>query len=226
MHRLVFTLINCLISAIAIGQQKPEKSFQLFGGFQDNCGDNVVFDKSPNWYGVYSTSQGEFLRKVEVEKAEANQQEDKLIFMLGTTEQLEEKGVSQLGKDYFQQSHIYYPGQTTSIYTTQGIPLEMKVTGNVKSINYCPEIEDLKYIISTNGVDPKEQNLYPSIEYQGECGLVSIAWFGDVDQDNKPDILLSTSSTKGSQFNLYLSSMSGETEILGHIPPFTYENCY
>lgn len=216
---------------------------QLFGEIVENCGDNKSIDRSLNWYGVYFTEgKGEFIKKIDPRILDVSEREKMYAtsgkydkngrswFYLGINKILEEKEVSFLGGDYTKQHYILYPGESHTIYLkgqSTSPPLKIFATGNVIDIAYCPIIENygVKITSSIQNSKSTRQELYKDIQDKGECGLVEIKWFGDLDDDDKVDFLLATSSTQGTEISLFLSGSARNGNYVNYVDNFHFGNC-
>ncbi len=224
--------------------------YQILSETGNNCAYEFRFDTTQNlnWYGVYHTDSGEYITKVDVtikrysrgmsmdNKSMAGHyvfwtnKTEKSLFLIGTNKQLTEHKVSH-HDDYFLTHTLFlYPGEKKNVYTINKLPnrktYKLNAIGCVTGFGYCPEFENYRLRLSDESDDWKSQDLSKDISFKGECGLIDLHWFGDIDYDGSPDLLLSTSSTSHTQYNLFLSSEADTNKFVKHVSSFDLGNCY
>jgi len=208
------------------------------------------FDPALNWYGIYQTKTVDSLIKVEIQisKRDSSNMEEmvnegggmiktnrsvwsKSLFLIGSKEPLNQS-VAGFGMDT--RVPLLYPGQTYSF----GVPertgrevrcvndLQLNAIGTVTDIRYCPELVNYRLRITDTRNNYKTQDLTNDFTYRGECGMVHLYWFGDLDGDKKPDLLFSASSDNKNQVTLFLSSKAKKGDFVKKVDQWTNYNCY
>ncbi|MEO7176363.1 MAG: hypothetical protein ABIV51_10685 [Saprospiraceae bacterium] len=191
----------------------------------------INYDPTLNWYGVYRTNGGDSLLKVEIEiyKMElmenssidllrTNIKDRESLFLIGSKIPLTERKIGY-GTD---RHDFVYPGQ--SFRMRGGIVLN--ALGNVKSIGYCPEIENYKLRLSNEGFGGWNQDLTPDFSMVGECKMMYLIWNGDLDGDQLDDYVFEEAGTVSSVRTLFLSSQATSGNFVKKVNAKNIGGCY
>ena len=184
------------------------------------------FDSSLNWYGIYETAIGDSLIQVQMfhdtvtgydghlwNKIYTDQSRVRQAkYLLGSKFALREK-LLNAGTNSFPHRGFLFPGQRANVYSIlrpgiSGDCVTLIATGNVKSIGYCPELENYRIMISNTQTYEIIQDLTSEFNFNSECGMIELVWFGDIDADQKPDMIFSESNNSGGLETLFLTSVA------------------
>jgi Bacterial SH3 domain len=203
----------------------------------DNQGLPPVF-----WYGAYvRDSFSDEIRKVTVRKEEEyNQmfdatitvlktnQKDPSKFLIASVKPIELGYCGQLGvfelKDYFGSSSLG-PGGQFSIYpgndlndTLMKPAYGLAATGCAVLEGTYVTVRDYKLLLFDYSTEPPaQQDLTPWVRTENEDfgPSIEVLWFGDIDRDNKPDMILQDCPYEvGCRASLFLSSKAKKGEFL------------
>lgn len=204
------------------------------------------FDPNLYWYGIYRTKTADSLKKVDIEFNKLNFESmeemeggvilirtnlsDKMTSMLliGSNKPLPEKIVSYNVQIV---PNTLYPGQRKTVYTWNtihryGNNLDLNAIGTFKDSQYGPILENYQLRLTNMQDNYKTQDISDEFSFKGESGMVSLIWFGDIDNDNKVDLLFSVSTTSQNQITLLLSSKANNDCFVGKADEWTNYNCY
>lgn len=184
------------------------------------------FDSLLNWYGIYETSKGDSLLTVQMfqdtitgydghlwNKIYTDQSRVRHAkYLLGSKFALKEKLLNS-GANSFPHRGFLFPGQRANVYSIlrpgiSGDCVTLIATGTVKSIGYCPEIENYRIMISNTQTYEIIQDLTNEFDFKGECDMFQLVWFGDIDEDQKPDMIFSASNNAEGIETLFLTSVA------------------
>lgn len=243
---ILIILLGLILNLFIVGQTSD---FQLLLETENNCAEfDYDLSNNLNWYGVFQTDTGDYLIEIELTILEYNSSMDitnksiagkyifwtskkeKSKFLIGTTRIFEEHKVSHHDDYFFNHTNVLYPGQQKTVYTINNLPerksYELNAIGCVMEIGYCPNFQNYKLRLSDKNDEWKSQDLTNDISYKGECGLIDLRWFGDIDFDGLPDLLFSSSSTKRNQMNLFISSEASKDNFVKLVSIFELGNCH
>jgi hypothetical protein len=204
----------------------------------DNCADMPKFNGSLHWYGVYKTAIGDSLIKVKVRTKGHSSNYDvfddrkgRPIFLLGSPKPLKERTVSYSRDLTIEGPPEMLPGQRKNIYSSiktishKNGSLELYCLGNVTGMGYCPEIKNYQLRLALRDNYARSQDLTKDLEFKGECGLYTLEWFGDIDADGVPDLLLASSSSSHTRWELFMSSYADPGAFVKKVAAFDFGNC-
>ncbi len=197
------------------------------------------FDPTLNWYGLYKTESGDSLINVEIEisKESLDQRSDwgrGTIFiktniserivawlLIGSKQPLTEKIVSynNIGMNPL----FLFPGQSQSIgiylstyRTTNNI--DLNAIGTVSDFKNEPVYENYQLRLTDNRNNYKTQNISKDKEDQ-------LVWYGDLDNDKKPDFILQAYYNNSSKTTLFLSSTAKNEDIVEEVDNWSCGYC-
>ena len=101
----------------------------------------------------------------------------------------------------------------------------LTATGNVIDVGYCPKIENYKLWLSLFPSFENRQDLTDYFPYKGECGMFQIVWFGDLDDDDIPDMIFVVSGNSGGEVKLFLSSESKKGKHIELVAQLYTQSC-
>lgn len=161
------------------------------------------------------------------------------ILLIGSKNQLSANIVSynsEKANNYYSEldRHLLYPGQTYAVYMwldqhSTNNSIDLNAIGTVKDVQDCPVLENYRLRLTNIRNDFNNyitQDITADFCYKGECGMPGITWFGDIDNDKKPDLLFSAASTTTNQITLFLSSRAKNDEFVRKADQWTTYNCY
>jgi hypothetical protein len=151
-----------------------------------------TFDSLLNWYGIYETEKGDSLLKIQMfhdtvtgfdghpwNRIYTNQSQIRQAkYLLGSRFPLTEK-LLNTGTDPYSHRGFLFPGQRTNVYSVlrpgiSGDCVTLIATGTVKSIGYCPELENYKLMISNTQSYEIIQDLTGEFDFKGRMWNVRI----------------------------------------------------
>lgn len=205
------------------------------------------FDPTLFWYGIYRTKTADSLIKIDIEFNKLNIQRmeemeggiimtrtnlsDKMksMLLIGSNKPLSEKIVSYNNNPI--DPHTLYPGQRKTVYTWNSIQrygnsLNLNAIGTFKDSQHGVVLENYQLRLTNIQDNHKTQDISDNFSFKGESGMVRLIWFGDIDDDNKVDLLFSASSTSENQITLLLSSKAMNDNFVGKADDWTNYNCY
>jgi len=210
----------------------PALRYQLLTEASNYCGDIRTLDPGRMWYAVYREGNLFKMRRAElmVVKSKYNMSatmefdiraegETENAFLISGDKPLNTNWSVYLPDEYFVYNpKMLYPGQKTEIYAAQPgeslFNINLMALGNVVDFVNCPVIKDYKLLAIGEMHDKLiTQNLTPSFQYLGECGMPEIYWFGDINQDNYPDIIFAAMGQEGAYFVLFMSDDKNENVL-------------
>ena len=152
-------------------------------------------------------------------------------FMIGTKTKLDTNFEINFDLDYFcTQPEQLFPGQKVNLYAT--VPrydlynFTMYATGNVSSVGICPTLSDYKLKLTGEMNDKLiVQDLTEDISFFGDCGIPRIYWFGDLNQDLYPDIILASQSKDQTTFTLFVSDTRNNGKLMRLAGEWTSKKC-
>jgi|GEM_PF-4069137 len=192
----------------------------LFEGY--DCLFNLNFDLAWNWYGVYDSDGGAYLKVVSISCLKETEEEYGFGDFLGifTKESTEAKFIfgtkKPLDKNKFRQSEGAYPmnfysvkelAETQPIVRKVGLELAVVKRKNIDN----QTIE--RYIMYALGSDGQRQSLELADDNQGEWTLSELVWAGDLDGDGKNDYIVYYGEVSAVTI-LYLSSIAPKGQIV------------
>lgn len=233
---LVTTLSGFPIMLEEVTETKGEYRILLEGEF---CYP-ITVDTTMHWYGIYRTNKVDSL--VEIKLKPVQQTSDgqftwssiatdrshvaKANYIFGSRKALKNKVVS---RHEMYSTHLIYPGMSYSVYGVDTLgkttnPKTLSAIGNVKQVRHCPIIENYRLLISETSYDnPQDLTIY--FEYESECGMYHIMWFGDIDDDHTPDLIFQSADNKGGEIILFLSSEAKEGKHVEKVANFEMLGC-
>lgn len=210
------------------------------------CGDITELDPSMNWYGVFPNDQmGSYeLKRVDLEILVSrtrlgssmeydirNSTEEASHFLFGINRRLDTVRPFQLAPNrFFMTSSKLFPGQQLETYANYNRPSAANVfisaTGRVIEVGACPVIEDYALKINTQGPSGEIiQDITPLFESLGECGMPEIYWFGDLNQDNYPELIYVSATENKNVFTLLMSNVNLRSSLYEVGSTWTLEKC-
>ena len=204
------------------------------------------FDPTLYWYGIYRTQTADSLIKVDIEFNKLNferkeemeggnilirtnlSNEMTSMLLIGSNKPLPEKIVSH---NVPIDPKTLYPGQRKTVFTwntihRSGNNLDLNAIGTFKDSQFGPILENYQLRLTNMQDNYKTQDISDEFSFKGESGMVSLIWFGDIDNDNKVDLLFSASTTSTNQLTLLLSSKAKNDSFVGKADEWTNYNCY
>ena len=200
----------------------------------------IAVDTTLYWYGIYRTNKVDSL--VEIKLQPVQQTTDgqfiwsaiqtnrsytsKANFIVGSRKPLKNKVVS---RHEMYSTHLIYPGMSYSVYgvDTLGNKTSSKTlfaVGNVKQVRHCPIIENYGLLISDSSYD-HPQDLTAYFDYKSECGMYHIMWFGDIDDDQIPDMIFQSVDNVGGEIILFLSTEAKQGKHVEKVAVFEMRGC-
>jgi hypothetical protein len=246
--KIVMIIISITISTISFVFGQIEKGYQLLIEAENCSSEKIDFTRYSNWYGIYLTDSGEFLRKINIEYQLYStpignnensssigdyifwtDQPERAYVIIGSNKELLEHRVSFHGSKFYSHVKDIYPGQRIDLFTTNKLPqrkgFELSALGCVDSYDFAPEISNYKLQISNAEEKWKPQNISKHVDFKGETDLIDLKWFGDIDFDGIPDIILSRASNSASWLYLFLSSEATDNEYVKFVSKFGIGSC-
>lgn len=234
-------------SAASTSGSAGRSTIQLATEVLNFCGDISQLDPGLLWYGMFfnNETQRYSLRPIQLELVVSKYKlgkkmefdirtgtEEGATFLVGSNRKLSTGEVVDLSEDFWQFSpRKLFPGQRLEIYPS--VPgkgpnnLKIQALGSILSSGECPEIADYKILVSgKKGMVEYNQNIATELADQDRCGLPEVFWFGDLSQDNIPDLILVTQGENQSVFTLFLSVTEEGPELLRKASTWTVEKCY
>lgn len=214
--------------------------------------ENLIADYVPkvkNWYGVYSTPKGDELRKITVYiSMDSVEMSGALVPILHTNDEAQSKFVigtdrelkSGIIGDYYLRHNQWGPGNNfryelgpgktvalNSLFESLQLPggfYEILCTGSFTVGPKWLEQHDFKIWATEkqtyNGAYSNKQDLSPYFSPNDQT--CTLKWWGDLDGDNKPDVLIGRCATGegGCTDYLFLSSKAETGEMLHPVTLF------
>lgn len=224
----------------------PPFSVQMATEALNYCGDISELDPSMNWYGVFADERmGNYhLQRVDLEILISktrlgnsmeydirNSSGEVSHFLFGINRRLDTVKPYQLAPDrFFMNPGNLFPGQQLQAYAYYNRPSASNVfisaTGRVIEVGACPVIEDYALKINTQGPRGEIlQDITPLFETLGECGMPEIYWFGDLNQDNYPELVYVSATRNKNQFTLFMSNVNLASGLYEVGSTWTLERC-
>lgn len=197
------------------------------------------FDSNIYWYGIYPTKKGDSLIQVEITISKRNidnnesMQGSEIIVstnmpdtmaskcLIGSKIPLKEK-IFKFNSEFTPK--FLYPGERDDIFGKKS--LEINAIGNVIDFQDCPVIENYKLRLIDKYGTHIIQDITKELKYRGECNFVYLQWYGDIDGDEKSDLIFSASTTSVYHVELLLSSIANKDEYVKKADEFSMGNCY
>lgn len=206
-------------------------------GFQHFYEDAHItyFPTVKNWYGIYydSISGKEFIRKVVVKAVKTIYEGDpkehlvlqtnqaaKSLFLIATNTDMPDREIGLFTKHVQHNNKDLRPGDSRTIFcklnrnTVTGTYYTIFATGIYALVNNSVGLSDYVVWLADRNFDSTQpgilQNLSKELNLEGICEML---YFGDIDNDEKPDILLRQCGNSCREI-LFLSSLTREGEIL------------
>ncbi|MCG3167540.1 MAG: hypothetical protein POELPBGB_03332 [Bacteroidia bacterium] len=229
---------------------------QYEGRLSWNCADFIFYNPDLNWYGVYEENNDILVNKIELNLSlalENNTEEMDLendYLALSTNQQ--KKSMFIIGLSYliadFKTWKIYGPTNSIANGNTED---KIIYPGETYNIGYCDK-EDKSYDLYAIGsvseklsehsfkienyqikinekIDEKiirSQNILSDLEFLGEGEKPQLKFIGDLDGDDKPDLITYAGYTSHIQYTLFLSSFGDETSIVKKVAIYNGGNCH
>lgn len=247
--RIIIVIIFCVFTAFSNLHGQDKNKFQILIELSESCGEESInFEDYPNWYGIYLTDTGEFIRKINIEYQLMTEQKkdienlcylgknvfwtdqkERAYILLGTNIEIKDHRASYHGREFFNHTNLIYPGQRRTMYTFNRLPqrksFELSALGCVDSYDFAPIFSDYVLQLSTQEGKLKSQNISKHVDFKGETDMIDLKWFGDIDFDGIPDIILSRNSNAEAWLYLFLSSEATEDEYVKFVSKFGIGNC-
>ncbi len=214
------------------------------------------YDPSLHWYGVYRTGRIDSLISVEIGIEKRSNDElasfyittnrssnQYSLFLIGSsiplTEQVSNHNV-QIDKHF----PFLYPGQRKEISYRDGTrsanrenSFDLYATANVTGIAHYGAVMENYSLRLTNKhtlnlyrneadllVNQDISESFDGFEYEL---IPRLFWYGDLDNDLKPDLIFLTwYGTSGGRYTLFLSGSADEGEFLKKVDSWRWDNCH
>ena len=210
------------------------------------CGEITHLDPGVRWYGIYYDNDMKVYRNTRIElevmrskyalgtglefdiKSESSVSPH---FMLGTKSKLDTNFEVAFTNSYFEtRPRSLYPGQSVNIYSSEPIHdiynFNLFATGNVTDVGICPVMENYKMKLTGEMNDSLVvQDLTVDIPFFGKCGMPSIYWFGDFNQDAYPDFILASQGKEQTTFVLFVSDTRTNGKLVRKAGEWSYKKC-
>lgn len=199
-------------------------------------GDHIsYFPTVNNWYGIYydSISRNEIIKKVGVKvvktKYEGDPKEHKILytnqrskslFLIATNVEMPDREIGLFTKRFENDTKFLRPGDSQTLYyksefnTVSGVSYNIFSTGTYELENNSLRLSNYKVFLSDRSPIHSQptllQDLTQILNINGVCEIV---YFGDIDNDKKPDLILNRCGNNCIEI-LFLSSMAKEGELL------------
>ena len=214
------------------------------------------YDPSLYWYGVYRIGRIDSLIRVEIEIEKrlndelasfyitTNRSGDQYsLFLIGSSTPLTEQ-VSNHNVQIDKYFPFLYPGQRKEIGYRDGTrtsyresSFDLYATANVTGIAHYGAVMENYSLRLTNKhtlnlyrdevgllVNQDISNSFDGFEYEL---IPRLFWYGDLDNDLKPDLIFLTwYGTSGGRYTLFLSSIANEGEFLKMVDSWRWANCH
>jgi hypothetical protein len=247
--RIVILIIFSVFATFSNILGQGGNRFQLLLELSESCGEESInFEDYPNWYGIYLTDTGEYIKKINIEyhlMTEPEEdiknisyigknifwtnQQERAYIIIGTNIDIKDHRASYHGREFFNHTNLIYPGQRKTLYTFNRLPqrksFELSAIGCVDSYDFSPIFSDYTLQISNKEEKWKSQNISKHVDFRGETDMIDLKWFGDIDFDGIPDIILSRNSNAEAWLYLFLSSEATEDEYVRFVSKFGIGNC-
>ena len=190
---------------------------------------HITVDTTMHWYGIYRTNHVDSLVEVRLLPVKTWQEANmtwstiatnrsktsQALFIIGSKKALKNKVVSRY--EMFK-TQMLYPGISYAAYVLDesgNIRTDkvLTATGNVKDVMQFPLIENYKLKISDYPSYKNPQELNEYFELNSESGTFQILWFGDLDADLKPDLILQSNSNTSETILLLSSEAKGAKHV-------------
>ena len=189
----------------------------------------IQVDTTMHWYGIYRINNVDSFVEIKLQPikpwengnmtwskiATDRSETSQALFIIGSKKALKNKVVS---RHEMYKTQFLYPGMSYTVYgldensqfTNSKV---LSVTGNVKNVFHFPLIENYSLKISDfpSYENPQELNQY--FESPGESGMFQILWFGDLDDDRKPDLILQSTSNSNETILLLSTEAKGAKHV-------------
>ena len=189
----------------------------------------TLLDSTLYWYGIYETLEGDSLIKVKLSyikgSRDGKSRFDQILtdqsrkrsskFLIGSKMELKNRLLNRETMYKFKNDLYLYPGQKTNVCTSLGPGIAgncvaLIATGNVKSVSYCPEIENYKLFLADNRSYEFLQDITIEMYSRSECGMIGLSWYGDIDGDQLADMIFVSSNNNEGVHCLFITSCAGE----------------
>lgn len=202
------------------------------------------FPKVKYWYGVYydTVSQKEVIRKIEPFvknlKHESDVEHDflmtnnkqKSIFIISTNTLIPEREMGVFTRSHNNENDSYNnlkPGVTQWLYsqvirsTITGPMYELITTGDYFISDYGLATKNIEFYVY-EGKFPNPTKIQNITKYTRNKEYVKIEYFGDIDGDFKPDIIIQASSHHSHNSVLLLSSEASPKDLLEEVSLYSH----
>lgn len=210
------------------------------------CGDIAVLDPGLKWYGIYHNpeTQRYSLKPVDLEIVLSQYKlgnemefdirtgnETPALFLIGANRALTAGEVVELRDSYWQYNpRILFPGQRLEVYPD--LPgkgpnnIQITAVGSVEEAGDCPELKDYRIqVTGKQGVLNIKQDITGGFTYLGKCGIPEVHWFGDLNQDGRPDVVFISPGEEKNVYTLFLSTDKADA-LLERSAVWTLKKCY
>ena len=222
----------------------PALKFQFCKESHNYCGDIQNLDPGKKWYAVYRTGDYFKLREVDLlivrskyslsNALEFDIKTDKTLrseFLISCSKPLDTSWFMLLPMKYMQENpRKLYPGQILELYSK--VPeadlknVHLFATGNVLNVGKCPEMKDYRIKVNAEfNNDLVTQDLTAAFSDMGECGIPEVFWFGDINQDEYPDIVFVSEGETGLTFTLFISDLNQHKKLYRKAFEWANKNC-
>lgn len=207
--------------------------------------------KVNHWYGIYKKKNGEEeIREIKVSQCRipendveeehqylCTDQRDTSLFVIATNEVIRPGYAGVFSQRYADNSGISLemrPGTECWLFwklkgnTIDGQHFQLYGTGTYSMQSAGLQLTNYKVMVAQRQSPGSEfrvlQDLTPFFSYIDS--YVKVVWVGDLDRDDKPDLILQACSTQSCTQYLFLSSEAGEQELLRCITSYSwYDEC-
>ena len=222
----------------------PEPNYQFAVETFNYCGPIDHLDPGLKWYGIFHENNKYRIRDIELLIVRSKyslgsgvefdiRSEDGIPphFMIGTNKRINTLWHVDFPEDYFLgHPDKLFPGQKVSIYSNDKqsdlYNFTLYATGNVTDVGNCPEMENYQLMVSGEMHDKLiEQNIYQDLDFEGQCGIPKLYWFGDLNQDKYPDFIFAGLSKDKTSFTLFLSDIRNHDVLVRKAGTWFYTKC-
>lgn len=221
---LTLFFYNAIVSTSA---EEINEDFRIFN--EGSYCMPIQVDTTMHWYGMYRINNVDSFVEVKLQPirpwengnmtwskiATDRSEKAQALFIIGSKKALKNKVVS---RHEMYKTQFLYPGMSLTVYglDENGQFINSKVlsvTGNVKKVFHFPMIEDYNLKISDFPSYENPQDLNQYFEIPSESGMFQILWFGDLDDDRKPDLILQSTSNSNETILLLSTEAKGAKHV-------------
>ena len=227
-----------------VEKTEPSLDFKFLRETYNYCGDIKEIDPGKPWYAVYREGDKFVLKRVELQVLMSKyslsnslefdiktEPELHSLFLISPSRLLQPDWFVVEPEEFFDANpRTLFPGQLVEIYGK--IPqadyhnIQLFATGSVISVGACPEMKDYK-IKATGEMNGKliQQDLTPLFSTLGDCGIPEIFWFGDLNEDEYPDVIFLSKANNGFTFTVLISDMNDTNALYRKTHEWFNLNC-